>query len=292
MSSDLRSALMKLAADVPETRRHLVPLLRDASAHKEAIEFDTESALRKYLRRHPDADKSKHTVKKTESPSTLKDDDKKDKAAPSKDLKGKLTSFFDKVKGAKDTVVKAIQAAPAEVQQMFVDPDHRKKVLSDMSESIVDSSKSLAKKISGAAGKEVHEIKHAVGATKKLFKKPPGPLSKQDKKSLYAAGAYVAGAVIAATPPVGTALAAASALGHSFAVHVGMKAIHSLMDHGFTHYEWAESVFHLVEHVSAENDENAELAEGLARVVADVLKNLTDEDMEKILSGGEMPDED
>lgn len=279
----IRDEIIRVARNNPETRRHLVPLIREASSDKEAMIFDTDKELRRYLQQHPNADKSKHHVKKKQDSTP---------SPPMKDLKGKLTSFFDKVKGAKDTVVKAIQGAPAEVQQMFVDPEHRKKVLGDMSKSIVDSSKSLAKKISTAAGKEVHEIKHAIGAAKKLFKSPPDKLSKEDKKALYAAGAYVAGAVIAATPPVGTVLAAASALGHSFAVHVGMKAIHSLMDHGFTHYEWAEHVFHLVEHVSAEKDENAELAEGLARVVADVLKNLTDEDMEKILSGGEMPDED
>jgi hypothetical protein len=46
-----------LANSVPELRQHLVPLL------KEAMEFPTEDALKDYLEKHPDADRSKHTVK-------------------------------------------------------------------------------------------------------------------------------------------------------------------------------------------------------------------------------------
>jgi transposase len=60
--SDLRKQVIKLAHDVPELRVHLVPMLR------EAMEFDTPEALKKYLKEHPDADKSKHHVKK-DSPS-------------------------------------------------------------------------------------------------------------------------------------------------------------------------------------------------------------------------------
>ncbi|MFA6235532.1 MAG: hypothetical protein WC824_15290 [Bacteroidota bacterium] len=59
--SDLRQAVIKLAREIPELRKHLVPLLR-----KTAMEFDTEEALKKYLGEHPKADKSIHHVKKQE----------------------------------------------------------------------------------------------------------------------------------------------------------------------------------------------------------------------------------
>lgn len=58
--SDLRKALVKLANERPETRKHLIPLLQ-----KHAMDFPTEEALRKYLKEHPGADKTKHRVVET-----------------------------------------------------------------------------------------------------------------------------------------------------------------------------------------------------------------------------------
>ena len=54
----LRSQIIRLAASNPEVRPHLLPLL------KQAMEFDTPEALQKYLKDHPGADKSNHSVKK------------------------------------------------------------------------------------------------------------------------------------------------------------------------------------------------------------------------------------
>lgn len=59
--NDFRTAVLKLAHEVPELRKHLMPILS-----KTAMEFDTEKALKKYLKEHPGADKSNHSVKKTE----------------------------------------------------------------------------------------------------------------------------------------------------------------------------------------------------------------------------------
>lgn len=55
---DLRSRIIRLANEFPETRVHLVPLLQ-----KHAMEFSSPEALKKYLHDHPNADKSKHSVK-------------------------------------------------------------------------------------------------------------------------------------------------------------------------------------------------------------------------------------
>jgi len=55
---DLRNKVIRLAHEMPELRRHLVPLLRLAKV------FPTEDALDKYLKDHPGADKSKHTLKR------------------------------------------------------------------------------------------------------------------------------------------------------------------------------------------------------------------------------------
>ena len=56
--SSLREAVIRLASENPELRKHLIPLLR-----KTAMDFDTPEAMKKYLDEHPDADRSKHKVK-------------------------------------------------------------------------------------------------------------------------------------------------------------------------------------------------------------------------------------
>jgi len=50
-------------------------LLVNRVASRYATEFPTEEALKKYLKDHPDADKSKHKVKKKEESTTSKADD-------------------------------------------------------------------------------------------------------------------------------------------------------------------------------------------------------------------------
>lgn len=58
LMSTLRSNLIRLASANPELRPHLLPLL------KEGMEHASPEALQKYLKDHPGADKSKHSVKK------------------------------------------------------------------------------------------------------------------------------------------------------------------------------------------------------------------------------------
>lgn len=52
--------IIRLAHQNPELRAELLPML------KQGMEFASPEALKKYLDEHPDADKSKHTVKKTD----------------------------------------------------------------------------------------------------------------------------------------------------------------------------------------------------------------------------------
>jgi hypothetical protein len=55
---------------------------------KQGTEFDSPEALQKYLKEHPDADKSKHTVKKPEKEEKAKDEDKPEKKEPEKEEGG------------------------------------------------------------------------------------------------------------------------------------------------------------------------------------------------------------
>jgi hypothetical protein len=51
---------------------HALLIEKVASRYVSAMEFDTEEAKKKYLKEHPDADRSKHTVKKKEEKSKAK----------------------------------------------------------------------------------------------------------------------------------------------------------------------------------------------------------------------------
>lgn len=59
MSNDLRAAVIKLAYANPSLRGELLPLLT-----KQAMEFPSEGALKKYLENHPGADRRNHSVAK------------------------------------------------------------------------------------------------------------------------------------------------------------------------------------------------------------------------------------
>lgn len=229
-----------------------------------AMQFDTKEALDKYLKEHPGADRALHSVKS---------------------IKEAISRLFRKHE-VKPEMAKDIEAAPAEVHDILTSADKRKESLAKISQGIQKSGKAVAKRIQESAHKELHEIKHAIKAAKKLLRKPPEPISKEDRGALYAAGAYVAGAAIATIPP-GGALMAAGALGKAFALHVGIKAVHDLLDRGFVHFEWGEHIIHGIQHLAAEQDAEQALFEHLTAHVTHQLSLVDDKSIENILKSPE-----
>lgn len=57
--SNLRTALIRLASSDESLRPHILPLL------KQGMDFGTQNELDTYLKAHPGADKSNHSVKKS-----------------------------------------------------------------------------------------------------------------------------------------------------------------------------------------------------------------------------------
>lgn len=326
-SSNLRTRLIRIAHANPGIRPHLLPLLLE----RVAKEFPSQQALEDYLDDHPNAAKDKHWIADEGGEGGKKDEETKDKDKPSKDedkapakdegeaksepsdsaVASKLKSFLAKMKGASKSIVDSIQKAPKEVQRLVSDPEARKTALTNVADAVKKAPKEIAKRIYDAAKKEAHEIKHAGHAVGKIVKGEK--LDKKDKKAIYAVGVYVAGATLAAAG--GGALLAAGAIGKSFAAHVAIKAVHGLLDDGFTHFEAAESVAHGIEHVMhvmehVASDEHARLLKAaedgdeevlqaalVAQITAYVAKVLRDgvpdEDMEGILNGAdEDPDID
>jgi len=289
MSNNLRSRVIRLAHANPDLRPHLLPLL----AGKTAMEFPTEDARKKYLDDHPDADPSNHSVSKSDEAAAPKKDTK-----PSGGIAAKFKSFLSKIKDAKPDIIKAIKGAPEKVQAFFADPEARKKAQTQAAEAIAKAPGKIANRIYESAKAELKEIKHAGSAFKKLFKKPPEKWDKKDKKAVYAASVYVAGAALAAAG--GGPLVAAGALGKSFAMHVGMKALNHIVDHGFLHFEAGETalhalhpILHIMEHLAADEstkdeDNEKNLIQYLTVAVGKIMEEgLSDEDMQKILLGEE-----
>ena len=282
--------ILRLASGMPvgdSDRRILLAFIQ-----KNAIEFPTEDALKKYLEDHPDADPEKHSVQKSKKDEGKKDEGKKDEGLLHK-LKTKVFSLLKDI-GATSDIRTALTDVEPEVQKAFLDTDQYNTTFGKICARIEHRSKKLVSAISNSIHKEVHEIKHAVHASKKLLRKPPGPFSKEDKGAFYSAGAYVAGTLLAAIPP-GGALMAAGALGKSFAMHIGIKAASLVLDKGFTHFEWAETLLHGVHHVASKDKNRSEddrlreaLVRALVETIPDVLRNLTDEDRKMILRG-ELP---
>ena len=267
----LRSKIIRLAHAHPELQPHLLPLL------KQAIEFPTQDALDAYMKEHPDADPKNHSV--VESTQGGTGDKVKSTVQSTK-------AFLNKITGISKQMTDAVLKAPAGVQSMITDPKARKEAVAFLAKGAKAAPKVMSKRILKSAKKELHELHHAAKAVAKVLKKPPQKWTKEDRAALYSAGAYVAGAVIAASG--GGPLVAVAAVGKSFALHVGIKAVHEVFDAGFLHYEWAESVLEVVHSVlAAEKDDPMEGARihNLTLAVGKVLdKGISDEDMNAILT--------
>ena len=272
---------------------------------KIAIEFPSQKALDTYLGEHPNADKSKHTVKdwdkhkpKDSAPKPKSEDSDTTPKGEGSKSPSVTEGFFSKLKSKVHAGVKeAVEGASKKVQSFVTDSKARKEMTSDMVSALKASPKKILDSVTASAKKEVKEIKHAGTAMKKLFEKPPEKWGKEDFKAVYATAVYAAAAVVGAAG--GGPLMAAGALGKSFAAHVAAKAMHHVLDTGFTHGEAGHLALegvHLILASEKEPDYEAALVAHLTSAVGAVLaKGVTDEDMAEVLAGkheGDDPDWD
>ena len=86
MSYNLTTEMIRLAHANPHLRPHLLPLI------KEAREFDTDEALKKYLEEHPKADPSNHWVKKDEGGGKAEDEPEGEDKGKAEDDKAEESS--------------------------------------------------------------------------------------------------------------------------------------------------------------------------------------------------------
>lgn len=272
LASKDKQQLLRLAGSLPVGNSMRRAVL--AGLVRQALEFSSKEEMEEYLKDHPNADPKNHSVKKQDS-------------GTSKAVSG----ILDKMKGAKASLVAIIKKAPEATQKMLFDTETRKEAMGKISEGVKKAPGKLASKLYESAKGEFEDFGHAMKASTKLLKKPPGPFTKEDKAAFYSAGSYVTGAVLAAIPP-GGAIAALGAVAHSFQMHVGIKAASTLLDKGFLHYEWADTVLSVAK-MGGGKDKGADKSKkveeaffrALAENIADQLKDLDDDAITEIMKG-------
>ena len=247
----LRNQTIRLAFTNPEVRPYLLPIL--ASQSLVAFQFSSPSALKSYLKEHPKADKSKHTVVKPKSKPTehkpglikslketfrhvLFDDFTEVKQEASKNLsklvtKAKATKWK---KVSKDIQTELSEGSDA-VKSFFGNRRYRRRKMKALGASLKKGAKAAAATIWKSVKHEAHELKDGAKAFKQVLTPGSAPLDKKQKKSLYSLATYAAGAAIAAAG--GGVLLAGASTGKSFAAHVAVKSVSHLLDSFFVHGE-------------------------------------------------------
>lgn len=290
---------------------------------KLALDFHTKEERDKYNKMHPKADKTIQRVLKPKSksyvvdgdePSRNKhpDDNMESSKGQSKDSHWSLfKKFISNIPNLPKHIEESLHKAKPSVQKFFMDKDHRDTVLKKSVENIKKSPGKLSRHIYRAAKEEIHELQHAGVAVKKIMKGKK--LDKKDKKALFSTAMYVAGATFAAVG--GGALMASGVVGKSFAIHVGSKALHALLDDGYLAFEGVEHAahgYHHLHHVlnalhlaskqidpqpedDMESDEGTEsslVSQLIGYTANEFDKGISDEDAGSILQDTQEPDYD
>lgn len=248
---------------------------------KIAMEFPTEKALKTYLKDHPDADPSKHSVAKPkEEKKTEEHKEEEDEEAPKKTWKERLKSLSEKAQNF-------VKAAPKEVKSFITNPAARRKALIAAHKTLEEAPEKMVKSFIKAAKEEVEEFKEAGEGIKTVLK--GGKMSKHQKKAFKKVAFHVALTVAAvALTTSGGPLAAAAGFGKSMVKHVAMKAASNALAHVHVLEEVghiSHGLAHIVTKLAAEETEKAPKMKNdeavvklVMAAVAKELEKLDDED--------------
>lgn len=253
-----------------------------ARFQRQGFEFPSPEALQKYLHEHPQADKSKHTVKEHEDkPEGKKEPEKK--------------SWGERLKSLGDKAKKFLSEAPKAVKQFVEDEKYRNQVIANATETLRTAPEKMIHRVVDAAKEEVHEFKEAGAGIKKVFKgvKP----SEEESKAMTKVAMHMAIGIAAATLAGGGApLAMGAAFGKALARKIALKAIRRSFEHVHTMGEVGEIGHGLSElmeklattpvptvgevmHGAKEPDPHEALARMVAAAVAKELQDIDPDDM-------------
>jgi len=275
----------------------------------QAREFNTPEALQDYLRKHPDADKSKHTVKKTEQkappakePKPKPEPKEKPEKAPPKD-KGEddhdeghddheekpKKSWKDRLKGLSDKATGFLKSAPKQVKKFVSDDAFRRKTIMSAHDSLVNAPEKIVKNAIKTVKEEVHEYKEAGAGIKAVLSGKK--MTKHQKKAVRTVATHMAIGIAAAALTSTGPLAAAGLFGKNMVKHVAMKAVSNALGHMHVLEELGHvghGIAHVMEKLSAEDKGNPDkvFANLIAAAVAKEIKNLKDDDLKAALEMG------
>jgi len=250
-----------------------------AARYFEAFEFPTDEAREKYLKEHPGADPSKHTVNETEKALA-----KTDEAQPEK----KKPSFLDKLKGVSEAARAALKKAPEAARKFFTDENHRRKVLQDLSKTMDEAPGKYAKKLIETAKHEVHEFQEAGSAVRDVLNGKK--LSDEQKKAVKTVAIHMGITLTAAALGTSGVLAGLAFTGKALAKHIALKAAARSLGHMHTMGELGhigEGVAGILDKFAAtkeEHDPDEILAALVLRSVKEELANLDEEDLAEIMN--------
>lgn len=250
------------------------------------MEHPSEEARKEYLKEHPNANPSNHTVTKqdTEEGPSKEEGEGEGKGGKDKPSVGTRAKTF--LKGLSDKAKAFISNTSAEAQKFVADPEHRKKTLVEATKAIKASPKTYAKRVLETARHEVHEFKEAGEAIGTVIK--GGKMTPKQKKAVKTVAIHMGIAVAAAALTSTGVLAGAAALGEGMARKIALKAAMKTLENVHLAQEIAHighGAHHLL-HFSAKKDSVSPeevLAILVTQSVTKELDAFSDEDLAEVL---------
>ena len=193
-----------------------------------AYEFSNEKELRKYLREHPGADRSKHTVRKPSGRPAPEHDDT-DHSQGDHGGHEAPRSWKDRLKGMSSAARKFVRAAPQEVKDFIQKPEARRTALQHAHDGLVNAPKKMVHRLVDTVKEEVHEFKEAGQGIKAVMS--GGKMTKHQKAAFKTVAFHIGLTAAASVLTTGGALAAAGVFGKSMVKHLALKATSRALGH-------------------------------------------------------------
>jgi hypothetical protein len=278
--------------------------LRVVARYLQATEFSSPEALKEYLKEHPGADKSKHTVAKPEEakkPEAEKEPHAEKEHGEQKPKK----SWKERFKGLTEAAVSFVKNAPKVTKQFIEEDAFRRKTLMSAHKTLTEAPKKMVQNLVETAKHEVKEFKEAGAGIKAVIK--GGKMNDHQRKAFKAVATHLAiGAAAAALTAsgVGTAM---GVFAKGMARHIAMKSVTKALGHlhvieelehighGVTHFlshlasdqQSPEAVFQRYV-VAAEQGKDLDpdeiMGNFVTAAVAKEMQGFSDEDLEKVMN--------
>lgn len=248
------------------------------------MEFETPQALKDYLRKHPQADPSKHTVKKQEK-GEHKDEEKGQGQGEHKEKKEEpKKSWKDRLKGLTDAATKFVTGAPKAVRQFIEDDSYRRTALMGAHKALTEAPEKIVDRVKETVKEEIKEFKEAGQGIAAVLK--GGKMTKHQKAALKTVSFHLAIGIAAAALTASGPLSGAAVFAKGLARHIAAKSVSNALGHLHVLDEIGHighGVKHLLEHVASDAQKAGSPEAVLARAIQAAKKG-EDLDPEKVMA--------